>query len=274
MSEGGAPAASEGAPARLDRRARISLGIAAGVVVVVVAVVAVFGIRHLPEFPLATDPPRLDLPGTIAYVVTEEGESCAATRPASGGGERTVFCPRDLDGPEWVNQLAWTPEGNLIVLGHGRFGEIAVVIDPESGRQLDRIELDPKDTGRPFSRVDDRRTRDDGAELAVSSSREGEPSVSVQSPDGDVREILSVDGPRDYTFVDASWSPDGEWILVADGDGRLLVVGESGDPGPRILLDDDRNYGYELGWSVAWYIPGNDTYTVDPANLTEVPSDS
>ncbi|MGH3441511.1 MAG: hypothetical protein ACRDUY_05600 [Nitriliruptorales bacterium] len=249
------------------RRTSTALAGAGVIVVLVVALVAAFGVRRLPEFPDVADAPQLDVPGTIAYVTLEDGENCAATTSASGAGERTTFCPRDIDGPQWINQLAWTPDGNLIVLGHGRFGEVAVVVDPESGRQLDRIEFSEADRPQPLSRFGDRRTREDGAELAVSSSREGVATLSVRSPDGDIREIVAVDGPRDYTFRDASWSPDGEWILIADGDGRLLVVSEDGDPGPRLLLDGAQNYGFELGSTVAWFIPGDDTYTIDPASL-------
>jgi len=88
----------------------------------------------------------------------------------------------------------------------------------------------------------------------------------VSSPGEQAQTVLRLEGPRDYEFVESQWSPDGEWILAVDSRGRLIIVGAGGTPEARMLVETDGDAW--LATRVAWWIPNDATYTVDPADLS------
>jgi hypothetical protein len=242
-----------------DRRPVIAVTAAAVVVVVVTALVVAFGVRRLPVLPTVADPPRLPLPGTIAYVKSAEdhGRQCVHVIPAAGGQEFVAHCTGDpqLDA---INEVAWTAQGDLVISGFGAFaGSTTVVVDIRGGEPRGVRTVDRSTPERPLA-GDERRVRDDGAELVVGGD-DGVARLAIRSDADTTAEILALPGPRDYAFSDAQWSPDGAWILVADGDGRLLVTPEQG--GDARLVATTTAAGAYNG-NVAWFIPGDTTYTV------------
>ena len=242
-----------------DRRPLVAVAAAALVTVAVTALVVAFGVRRLPELPAVTDPPPLTPPGTIAYVSAQDGaEQCVHVLPAAGGQDLVVHCSGESD-LDWIHEIAWTPGGDLAISGSGRFGDSAVVVVDIRGGKARGSRIVQRPGGSVPLQAESRRTRADGAELVV-DSQDGTARVAVRR-DGDVGpDILALAGPRDYHFADAQWSPDGEWIVVADGDGRLLLAPAAGGDA-RLLQTTTAGAGY--AGNVAWFIPGTRTYTVD-----------
>jgi hypothetical protein len=239
-----------------ERRAIVSIVAAVLVVVLVTAIILVFGVIPLPEFPSLADQPDPSIPGTVAYVEFDD-EPCIFTVPASGGEAREVWCGRD-----YVEFPAWSSDG-LLVLMDWTAQPTYVLIDPATGNEVDRVPID--DIDRPGTQPlpyppEARQDRADGGTLRINGPRGGASAVTVRLPGGEDRTIVSVkDGPTDYWFVQAQWSPDGEWVLVSDSAGRLLIVADTGDPEARVLVEGLQEWGPQA----AWYIPGDSTYTVN-----------
>lgn len=236
-------------------RRRTVMAVVASVLVLaaVTAVIFVFGVIPLPDFPSLADRPDPSIPGTVAYVVHER-ESCIMTVPASGGVPREVWCGGYADVP------TWTAGGLLVVTDY--FAEpVYVLIDPATGREVDRVPIETGTDGAPKTYPYDlRRRRPDGAVVFTDWARDGAAVVRVRFADGSERTILSVEnGPRDYNFPDAQWSPDGSRLLISDSAGRLIVAGVEGNPDPRVLVEGLETWAF----GAAWYIPGYDTYTID-----------
>ena len=239
------------------RRAVVSIVGAGLVVLLVMVIILVFGVIPLPDFPSLADQPDPSIPGTVAYVGFDGGP-CLFTVPASGGETREVWCGR-----EYVEFPMWSSDG-LLVLNDWTVEPTYLVIDPVSGTEVDRLPIGDQGADAepiPYP-LDKRRERADGAIVLVEGRGNGEAEVVVRLSDGSERMILSVtDAPSDYYFHESQWSPDGEWVLITDNAGRLLIVGANGTPDARVLVDDLQDWGAQA----AWYIPGNDTYTVDIA---------
>lgn len=237
-----------------QRRAVVSIVAAVSVLVIVTVVILVFGVIPLPDFPSLADQPDPSIPGTVAYMEYDE-TPCLFTVPASGGAGREAWCGR-----EYVEFPAWTSDGLLVVTDWDG-APTYVLIDPTSGAEVDVVPA-----GDQFNDPDPlpyqgtaRQERADGATVHTDGVRGGTSSVIVRV-DGHDQTILSIQGaPSDYRFYEAQWSPDGEWVLVSDTEGRLLIVGATGTPAARMLMDGLEKWGPQA----AWYIPGNDTYTVD-----------
>lgn len=237
-----------------ERRAIVSIVAAVSVLAVVTAIIFLFGVIPLPEFPSLADQPDPSIPGTVAYVEFDD-TPCLVTLPASGGDPDEVWCGR-----QYVEFPSWTADGLLVVLDYTQQPSY-LLIDPTTGTEVDRI----PQTSQPGEPVplpypaDGRQERPDGARVRADGLRGGETSVVVRI-DGTDQTILTVErAPSDYSFIEAQWSPDGAWVLVSDSEGRLLIVGADGTPGARVLVDGLQPYGAQA----AWYIPGNATYTVE-----------
>lgn len=236
-----------------ERRAVVSIVAAVSVLAVVTVIIFVFGVIPLPEFPSLTDQPDPSIPGTVAYV-THGRESCISTVPASGGSATEVWCGQYADVP------AWTPDGLLVVTDY--FAEpVYVLIDPATGSEVDRVRIEGDSDGGPVPYPFDlRRQRPDGAVVFTDWQGDGAATVRVRFADGTERTILSVDdAPGDYNFSDAQWSPDGSRLLISDSAGRLIIANVEGEANPRVVARDQETWAN----NAAWYIPGNDTYTVD-----------
>jgi hypothetical protein len=236
-----------------ERRALVAIVAAISVLVIVTVVILAFGVIPLPEYPALSDQPDPSIPGTVAYMEYDE-TPCLFTVPASGGEGQEAWCGR-----EYVEFPAWTADG-LLVVTDWQAEPTYVLIDPVTGTEVDQVPAGDQlaDGPLPYS-GQDRQERADGAKVRTEGLRGGTSSVVVRL-DGQDQTILSIeDAPSDYRFYEAQWSPDGEWVLVSDTEGRLLIVGADGTPGARVLVDGLEEWGPQG----AWYIPGHDTYTVE-----------
>ena len=233
---------------------RSTLGIIASVVVlaVVLVVVLVFGVIPYPDFASLSAQPDPSIPGTIAFMQGDD-PPCAMTIPASGGPAFEVGCGWEMGG----DGLAWTVDGMLVTLDFRGPTPDYVVLDPATGAVIERLPADV-DSPEPLFERPDLATHDGmtvmaGSSAMLSRDRADKGAVIWVSREGDAAPtvLLEVDGPRDYRFQWATWSPDGNWVLVSDSLDRLLIVSATGDPTPRILVEDVQS------WSrPSWYIPG------------------
>lgn len=239
-----------------DSRKAVISAIAAVVVVgLVVGLVLVFAFIPLPEYGSLADEPDSSIPGTVAFARWDDGDLCVWTIPAGGGDEREVLCDNNIGFGEI--SPGWTPDGMLVVEQFGPSKEVFRIIDPETGETIDRISFEQTGAfdgpvGREFV------VTQDGLSVYVDGDRDSA-QLLLESPSGSERVVLEVEGPADYRFDWARLSPDGEWILTQDSEGRLIIVAVEGDPNARILVDDVD------GWmAAAWFMPGYEEGTWDP----------
>lgn len=234
---------------------------AVAILTVTVVLIVMFGFIPLPEVTSLSEQPDPAIPGTVAYVDHNGREEACVYRVDASGGEPTqLHCEPTRF---FESALSWTEGGNIVFQSFEGFGPETVVIDSQTGAELARVPASPEnEMDEPrmgFEMGFDRIERADGALLATKSDFRGAASVAV-SLDGTRRVLWEVeDAPRDYHFQDAQWSPDGHWILVSDSAGRLIILAAEGPANPRLLVERDED-SYSMP---AWYIPGNDTYTVE-----------
>ena len=242
--------------------------VAGGIVIVAIAVIVIFGFVPTPEYPPLAEEPDPELSGLIAYSIPEDsdhadefGSRCVYVVEFPEGQADKITC-RDEIG--W--SMAWTDDGWLIVESFGQFNEFEpgfhdfglALIEPVEGGAFETVSY-ANDPNFLFS--DHRQTRKDGTRVRV---EEGGTTVVLSSPDGSTRDLFGSDSaPSNYHFNEAQWSPDGEYVLVVDTKGRIIVASASGDPLPRVIAET----GQEYEVTMAWYQPGNATYTVDREDL-------
>ena len=238
-----------------DSRKVVTSIIASLVVVgVVVALVLTFAVIPLPDFPLLAENPDPDIPGQVAFANWENGDLCVHVVQASGGESSEVLCDGNIGFGEFTP--GWTPDGLLIIEEFGPSGEEFKLIDPASGETVDRIEFRTDEVGGPIGR--DFVVYEDGNNVFVDGDRDVS-QVILEDSDGTERVALEAEGPADYRFDWARLSPDREWALVQDSEGRLIVIATEGAPNARILAEDVD------GWmAAAWYIEGYEEGTWDP----------
>jgi hypothetical protein len=239
----------------VKQRQTVAILIATAISVAVVGVIVGFG-RALPtSFPSLRDEPDATIPGSVAFLRGREESPCVFVVEARGGEPREVHCTHLA---YWsIDTLAWTPGGDLVLKGYSDRGERTLVLDTATGRVKDEIE--PTDV--PLGRVpadlhgleQARQIRSDKTAIDLGNQDGEESSVRTREPNGTARTIFRASGGREYRFTEAQWSPDEEWILVADSEERLIVTAADGEPGPRVLAEDASK--------AAWFIPGDTTYT-------------
>jgi hypothetical protein len=223
-------------------RAVVAVSASVLVVVAVLVIVLVFGVIPLPDYPSLAEQPDASIPGTVAFI-TDGQPACLGVVPASGGVATEVRC-----GAVELGTLGWTSDGKIITIDFTTSTARYLIIDPTSGEIIDTV---PAGVDEPTPLVrEPESTRADGAVLITDNTR-GATAVKLRSPNQDPVTILSADGPQDYSFDVATWSPDGQWVLVVDSEGRILIVGASGSPGARLLVE-----GASRWMNAAWYMPG------------------
>lgn len=247
-----APPRSRGKPAGLA---------AAGVALAVPIAIWAFGIAPLPDYASLADDPDPSIPGRIAFVRLGE-RTCLHVVPAGGGQARGLQCS---DEESWGRgqvawfggPIRWTRDGRIVVQAFGPAGSEAIVIDPQSGRVLERILVEEPLAERPLPGTDD--VRSDGAKLLVRRSA-GVAALGFSPVDASPREVARVTGPPTYAFWEARWSPDGQWILVRDSNQDLLVVRATEGAPLRLLAD-------RVSGPFAWHMPGRDEHAIDVDSL-------
>jgi hypothetical protein len=231
----------------------------AGIAVAVMVVVWAFGVAPLPEYPSLAGRPDPSIPGRIAFVRWGAQPPCLYVVPARGGEPRRLRCADDRgDDTDWLGgPVGWTREGNVVVQAFGPSGPRAIVLDPETGQELERIRREaPLFSG---TIPPDGSVRRDGARLLVRSS-DRTATVGIAPPDGQPIELARVSGPPGFAFGEALWSPDGEWVLLRDSNQNLLVLPAREGTRPRLLAE-------RVSGPIAWHIPGIPAGTVDLDSL-------
>ena len=248
-------------------RSRTAALLAGGIVVVATAVIVIFGFVPTPKYPLLAEEPDPELSGMIAYAIPEDSDRddefesrCVYVIELPEGQTNEITCREQIGG------MAWTDDGWLVVENFGHVSEFErefddfdlTLIEPVEGGAFERVNYE---RDRSFLWSDHRQTRRDGSRVRVEDAGT---TVVVVSPDGSTRDLFGADeAPSNYRFNEAQWSPDGKYVLVVDTEGRIIVAAVSGDPRPRVVAET----GHEYDVIMAWYVPGNATYTVDREDL-------
>ena len=207
---------------------------AAGLVIVVVAGVLVFGIERPPSLESVAAEPALVPPASLAWAVWDGGERCLSVADPNGTVAE-VTCG-DLDG----ELLGWTDEG-IVFRSWGRGTNQLVTIDPVTGERSVR----PED-GEPSAYP----SKPAPAAPSVHSARswterdDGRLRVWLEQRGGDADTLLwEITAPSSYDVVSVVPSPDGSVVALSDTADRLLVVPTDGSEPPRIWSDDVDTYG-------------------------------
>ena len=230
---------------------------AAAVALAVCIAIWAFGVAPLPDYPSLAAAPDPSIPGQVAFVRWGE-RPCVYVVPGRGGPERRLRCTDDEeDGEDWFGgPIAWTRDGRVVVQAYSPAGNRAIVLDPATGRVLERIPVQEPLAERAPPEAE---ARDDGARLLVNRS-DGAATLGFAPRASSPREVARVGGPPAYRFGEARWSPDGEWILVRDSNQDLLVVRALEGAPLRLLAD-------RVTGPFAWHVPGRFDDAVDVDSL-------
>lgn len=211
-----------------DRTRILSLVGAVALIVVVIGVVAVFGVQPYPALPTVAEQPDPPVTGRLAYVAYEGGEGPCLHVVQGDGRDEELGCGTDYEG-----EIYWVDDGRL---GVRRFRErdtsTVDVLDVATGELLEEREVA---STTPVPGLD--RTNDAGDRVAT-DARAGRATVTVTPDDGEREVVLELDGPSGYAFVDVGWTGDGRWIAVLDSAGRVIAVDPQGEAVARIWAVD------------------------------------
>ncbi|MCC7363483.1 MAG: hypothetical protein IT303_03855 [Dehalococcoidia bacterium] len=205
--------------------------------IVLVVVVIQFG-RKDPSPPSLQDNPELAITGRIAYV---NQDNCIVIAEASGASREEVYCQPQLEA------LTWVDADTLAFISFTPVERPAWVL----------LDLATRTTTRLGGVVNYGHL---SAETSVNgefaSINEGEVLVAK---DGQVRTIAEFDIPEYHWPQFLTWSPDGEWILLAYygprseyGQGELWIIRRDGSVRGTIATD----YRGYSNLSASWYIEG------------------
>lgn len=197
------------------RRSRGLLVAAAVLVVAVVVLVAVFGVRRPPSLPSVAGESSGGPSTAVAWMAWEGGEGCVRVAHPSGA----VTTP-------WCS----TAGGEVV----GFDGDELVVRTWETGERLRTIDLDE---GRATGWLPARRDIA-GEPVADAAWTERDDGILTVRAVGSDRVLWRVEAHDEYTVDSSARSPDGDWILLVDSAGRLLVVPSDGSAPPRVWAED------------------------------------
>ena len=215
------PAADPGETPSSSQRSLVALLAAAGLVVAVVALVLVFGVARPPALATLADEPEPELTASLAWSHWEQDGACVNV-VAPSGEHREVGC--GFDGEELV---AWTDDGIAMLVWGPRDG--VELIDPDTGEVVDTVAV----TGVAEEWF--------GREGDAVRSRTVDGTLTVTLREGDV-ELWRVDVPETYGVDDGFLSPDGEWVVLVDRAGRLLLVPADGSREPRVWHEVEESW--------------------------------
>lgn len=228
------------------------LGLLAGAVLLVVAVVRDLQRRELPDpaFPSLVDDPDPSLHGTVAFISEAKRpgvkgrQACARVALASGAAAKDVYC-WDIDESALATAV-WQKDGRLLVtafedpVGDPPMRPVwAKVVDVATG---DTEEV-PDDEVGDGSKPADGPVRDAEGNTVSMHSRDGNAKLTLSGPDGD-RTLLEVeDANPDWSLQSGPvLSADSTWVM--NWDGRLLITTTGDDPVTRVLIQEASGSAY------------------------------
>jgi len=222
---------------RRSPRIVVAVVAAAALVVVAVAVVFLIGVRDVPDYPSIAEQTQPPLDGRLAIQrgVEQPRTTCVDIMEAATGAISVSCLP--IEDAMW---LGWDADGHLLVASFDSAGPVLRTIDVDSGKTLKEEAL-PKETQPP-----DNSKRADGSRVFTEWHEDGRAEVWVDPPDAAASLLFSARGPDGYSFWSASWSPQGDHVLVSDSEQRVIIIAAEGDASPRTIDDTQQ---------VAWYQP-------------------
>jgi hypothetical protein len=218
-----APGPAAGAatePEATPGRSLPALIAAAGLVVVAVALVLMFGVARPPALSSLADQPEPAPSASVAWSAWDGDSACIhVARP--DGGTSKVTCDQDAG-----EVLAWDDDG-IAVWSWGPSDAVRW-IDPATGEEQRRERMDDE---RIFDRW--------GSGVIRSRTSDGVLTVTNDETGG---VLWAVQAPESYRVHEGSISPDGAWIAMFDSAERLLVVPADGSTEPRVWTDDGTSW--------------------------------
>lgn len=194
---------------------------AAVLVVAVVVAVLLFAVARPPELASLTDVPDPAPAGPVAWSGWGEDDWCLSVARTDGRVDE-LTCAR-----EGGEVQGWDDDG-ILIWSYGPRDEL-VVIDPDTGEELDRRDVDPEDLGRPLQ-----------DEWVSSRYRDGVLTVTRRGADVPVWE---VEAPEGYSVEEGMVSPDGAWVAMFDSEERLLLAPADGSAEPRVWAEGTSRWG-------------------------------
>ncbi len=217
-------------PERFQSRHRLWL-IVAPIVLAAIIVLGMVAFLQLtttdPDFPVLADNPDPALQGTVAYF--DVGSACVRLVAAAGRPARDVLCLPATEGKVpglFGPLLAWLPDGRLQVTAYFQAEDLSFfagwqeTIDVATGAVEETAEGDlpaaPPAVAGPAAGPNGER---------IESTSEGGRVEIVLTGAAGTRTLLSTRGDVDYCIeASPTWSPDGEWVVVEDCHGRILLI--------------------------------------------------
>lgn len=222
---------------------RTGLVISAVLVAVVAAtVIVVWGLVALPAFTPFGEPSGFEVPGTVAFLVSDRGEAatCVSVVGQAEPRPRELRCYPERDA-RYPESLGWTDDGRIVVTLYGERGAEYEV--------LDRSSADVSTTGTWDEAGPGTVPRPDASPGAdgVTVRREGGRVVVTNRIEGATVTLIDAEAPASYDFWEQRWSPGRGYLLLVDSEQRLVVVPSDGSSPAMLLAEDVR--------APAWWMP-------------------
>lgn len=200
-----------GPPPTPAARSMALLGAAAGLVVVVIALVLVFGVARPPALTSLADDPLPGLSAEVAWTAWEERGTCVHVA-SPNGTVREVTCAARGE------QLVSYDEQGLGLIVWGQREQLEV-LDADTG---DRVEL------RSLTGIDWERAMEGDVDARRVDGR-----LVLRDRSSDTV-LWEVEAPEGYWVSEGRISPDGAWMAAVDSADRLIVLPTDGATPPRV----------------------------------------
>lgn len=204
-----------------ERRRAVGSAVAAvAMFAVAVGVILLWGRTTPPQLPSLAEQPEPRLEAAVAYIAEGSGEQpCVVVVDLSDGSRDVRGCP-DVD----LSEATVSDDGRTVrAVGRHPAGRLELTFDADglASRRLVTGDEAPRAEQLP----EPHRAQRADATRVVTGYGDDRAEVTVFDADGRVRAQRRFDG-GDYAITRARWIGDGEWLVLFDNAGRLLVADE------------------------------------------------